>query len=142
MQVTKDGIMVSPSAIFTSLLEDPKFEGNLLVVDTHGMVRRAPISLTSISKEINDHFTGINEEIKKTLIQIQQEDEKAINKVVADCNKAISTIQHNSKFDLTQTTKDTERQLSRITTLERMTWIMFVLIIFLLVAIIRLFLKK
>lgn len=142
LQITREGIIVSPSAIFTSLLEDPKFEGSLLVVDANGMVRKAPISLTSISKEINDHFSSINDEIKKTLIQVKEDDEKAINKVVSDCNMALSAIQKNSKFDITQTTKETERHISRITTLERATWIMFVLNILLLLAVIRLFIKK
>ena len=141
-QITKEGVLVSSGAVFTSLLEDPKFEGHILVMDSHGMVRKAPITLSSVSSEINDYITAINEEVKKTLIAIKQEDEKVINKVVADCNQALSAIQQNSKFDISQTIKDTERQLSRVTALERMTWIMLVLIILLLAAVVRLFLKQ
>ena len=141
-QITKDGGIVSTFAMFTSLPDDNKFEGNILVADGNGMVRKTNISLSKISEEINTYFKDINGEIKKTLQDVQKEDEKAMNKVVSDLNIALSTIQNNNKHEISQSSKSTDTRLSRITTLERMTWIMFILNILLVLAVIRLFLKK
>jgi|LauGreDrversion4_2_1035121.scaffolds.fasta_scaffold04024_7 hypothetical protein len=140
-QITKDGGLVSPFAMFTSLPEDANFEGNILVVDGNGLVRKANISLAKVSEEINTYFKDINAEIKKTLQEVQKEDEKAMNKVIADVNVALTTIQNNNKHEISQTSKSTDSRLARITMLERMTWIMFVLNILLVVAVIRLFVK-
>lgn len=144
IQITKEGGIVSNFALFTSLLEDSGFEGNILVVDANGMVRKAPITLNGVSKEINDHLNSIHEEIKKALQKVQIEEDKAIKKLADDTNIALSTIQKNQKYDLTQVvhSTQTDSRLQRITMLERMTWVMFVLIILLLLAVIRLFLKK
>jgi uncharacterized protein YukE len=142
LQLTKDGGMVANYALFNALMEDTKFEGSVLVVDPTGMVKRSPISLTKISKEINDYFAEINTEINKMLKEVQKEDEKAMNKVVSDLNIALTTIQNNNKHEISQSFKSTDTRVQRIESLERMLWIMFVLIILLLVAVIRLFLKK
>jgi hypothetical protein len=141
-QITKDGGIVSPFAIFTSLIEDQKLDGNILVIDATGMVRKTPISLSKVSEEINTYFKEINAEINKRLKDVQKEDEKAINKVVADLNLALTTLQNNNKHEISHTSKATDTRLSRITSLERLSGIMFVLIILLFVAVIRLFFKK
>jgi hypothetical protein len=142
VQITKDGGLVSSFALFTSLPDDAKFEGNVLVVDPTGMVKKSPISLTKISEEINTYFKQINEEINKTLKDVQKEDEKAMNKVVADLNVALTTIQNNNKHEISQSLKSHDPQLARVARLETMLWIMFILILFLIVGILRLFLKK
>jgi uncharacterized FlaG/YvyC family protein len=142
LQVTKDGGLVSNFALFTSLPEDKESEGNVLVVDQSGLLRKSPMTLKKISSDINDYFKMINEEINNSLAEVQKEDEKAMNKIVADLNNALTTIQNNNKYEISQTAKTSDSKLSRIQSLERMLWIMFVLIILLLLAVIRLFLKK
>ena len=142
LQLTKDGGMVANYALFNALMEDSKFDGNILVVDANGMVKRSPISLAKVSAEINDYFTEINAEINKMLKEVQREDEKAMNKVVTDLNQALTTIQNNNKHEISQSLKSADSRIHRISTLETMLWIMFVLIIILIVAVLRLFLKK
>jgi uncharacterized FlaG/YvyC family protein len=142
LQVTKEGGLVSNFALFTSLPEDTDFEGNVLVVDQSGMVRKSTTNLKKISTDINDYFKMINEEINKSLADVQKEDEKAMNKIVSDLNTALTTIQTNNKYEIAQTAKTSDTKIARIQSLERMLGVMFVLIILLLLAVIRLFLKK
>jgi hypothetical protein len=124
-----------------SIPEDPAFDNPILVIDSSGLVKRSTISLAKISEEINQYFKANHEEMEKVLSSIQQEDEKAINKVVSHVNTSLTTIQNNAKHEISQALKNTDTS-SKVTSLERMVWVMFILNLLLVLAIIRLFFKK
>jgi hypothetical protein len=141
LQITKDGGLVSSFTMIPSIPEDPTFDNPILVIDSSGLVKRSTISLAKISEEINQYFKSNHEEMEKVLASIQKEDEKAINKVVSHVNTSLSTIQNNAKHEISQALKTTE-STSKITSLERMVWIMFFLNLLLVLAVVRLFFKK
>lgn len=93
MQITKDGGIYSPGALFTALPMDNNLEGGILVINERGVVMASPVTLKAMSDAINLQLQSMNEGVRKSLDSIQQQVVKTLNKSIDGINANLLSIQ-------------------------------------------------
>jgi hypothetical protein len=93
MQITKDGGLYAPAALFTALPMDNNLEGGILVINERGVVMASPITLKAMADAINNQLSQMNESVKNALDEIQKQTIKQLNKAVDGINSNLLAIQ-------------------------------------------------
>lgn len=93
LQITKDGGLYAPAALFTSLPMDNNLEGGILVINERGVVMASPVTLKAMGDAINVQLSNMNEGIKKSLESLEQQTIKQFNTIVDKINSNLLSIQ-------------------------------------------------
>lgn len=93
LQITKEGGLYAPAALFTSLPMDNSLEGNILSINERGVVMTSPITLKTMSDSINIQLSTMNEGVKNSLQSIQKQLVDQFNKSIDMINTNLLSIQ-------------------------------------------------